>query len=258
MEPEKQQDSFLGKKIFFLYPSAIVQNELIAELAQQEFEVYIVRDHKNLRRVLRKHPDSLVFINLDDGMSEKDWEVYIRGLIGNAENPSAYVGVLSANATEALVRKYINIVQVPCGFVPIYPDIHKSTRQLFDVLQAHDAKGRRKYIRATIGQEANTTINLPYNGHFINGFIRDISVVGLSCAFSEDPQIEKNSLIPDAQIRLQTNLLKAEVIVFGSRPEGMSRAYVLLFTPKLDPDARIRIRKYIQFNLQIKMDLELK
>jgi hypothetical protein len=218
----------------------------------------MVRDHKNLRRVLRKYPDSLVFINLDEGMSEKDWEVYIRGIIGNADQPGTAVGVLSANATDPLVRKYINIVQVPCGFVPIYSDIHKSTKLLFDVLKAHDAKGRRKYIRATISQESNTTINMPYDGRFINGSIRDISVVGLSCAFSEDTQIEKNSLIPDAQIRLQTALLKAEVIVFGSRMEGMNKVYVLLFTQKLDPDARIRIRKYIQTNLQNKMDLELK
>jgi hypothetical protein len=258
MELKKDQDNLLGKNIFFLYPSAIVQNELIAELIQQEFAVYIVKDHKNLRRVLRKYPDSLVFINLDEGMSEKDWEVFIRGLIGNIDKPEAFVGVFSVNATEALMRKYINIVKVQCGFVPIHPDIHKSTKQIIDILKAHDAKGRRKYIRATIDREANTTVNLPLSGGFINGVIRDISVVGLSCSFPEDPQIEKNTLFQDVQIRLQTNLVKVEAIVFGSLMEGMNKVYVLLFTQKIDPEVRIRIRKYIQANLQSKMDLELK
>ncbi|MDR0389111.1 MAG: PilZ domain-containing protein [Spirochaetaceae bacterium] len=258
MEQNKAQESLLGKNIFFLYPSAIVQNELIAELAQQEFEVYVVRNHKNLRRVLRKYPDSLVFINLDEGMSEKDWDIYIRGLIGNAESPDAFVGVFSANPTEALMRKYINVVKVPCGFVPIHSDIHKSTKQIFDILKAYDAKGRRKYIRATTDNEPNTTVNLPFNSGFINGTIRDISVVGLSCTFPEDPKIEKNTLFQDVQIRLQTNLLKVEAIVFGSRMEGVSKVYVLLFTQKIDPDARVRIRKYIQANLQSKMDQELK
>jgi hypothetical protein len=191
-------------------------------------------------------------------MGEKEWEVYIRGLIGNADKPDALVGVLSANATETLMRKYVNVVKVQCGFVPIHPDIHKSTKQVFDILKAQDAKGRRKYIRATTEHETNTTVNMPLDGSFINGVIRDISVVGFSCSFSEDPQIEKNSLFQDVQIRLQTNLLKVEAIVFGSRMEGMSKVYVLLFTQKMDPDARIRIRKYIQSNLQGKMDLELK
>jgi hypothetical protein len=253
-----ENDSLLGKKIFFLYPSAIVQNELIAELAQQEFEVYVIRDHKNLRRVLRRYPDSLVFINIDDGMSEKDWEVYIRGLIANLEKPEASVGILSANATEALMRKYVNIVKVQCGFTPILSDIHKSTKMIFDILKAQDAKGRRKYIRATTENEPNTTINIPFNGGFITGTIKDISVVGLSCAFTLDPQIEKNSLFQDVQIRLQTSLLKVEAIVFGSRMEGMTKVYVLLFTQKLSADAKARIRKYIQTKLQSKMDLELK
>ncbi|MDR1211340.1 MAG: PilZ domain-containing protein [Spirochaetaceae bacterium] len=258
MEPKKTLDNLLGKNIFFLYPSAIIQNELIAELAQQEFEVYIVKNHTNLRRVLQKRPASLVFVNLDEGMSEKDWDVYIRRLIGNVDEPEAFVGVLSANATEAIMRKYINVIKVQCGFIPILPDIHKSTKQVFDILRAQDAKGRRKYIRATIERETNATVNMPLNNSFINGAIRDISVVGFSCAFTEDPQIEKNSLVQNVQIRLQTTLLKVEAIVFGSRMEGMSKVYVLLFTQKIDPDARTRIRKYIQSNLQSKMDLELK
>ncbi|MDR1429586.1 MAG: pilus assembly protein PilZ, partial [Spirochaetaceae bacterium] len=223
METNKAQDNLLGKNIFFLYPSAIIQNELIAELAQQEFEVYIVKNHANLRRVLRKHPGSLVFVNLDEGMSEKDWEVYIRGLIGNVDQPEALVGVLSANATDALMRKYINVVKVQCGFIPVHSDIHKSTKQIFDILKAQDAKGRRKYIRATIENETNATVNMPLGGGFINGAIKDISVVGFSCAFPEDPQIEKNSLVQNVQIRLQTTLLKVEAIVFGSRMEGMSK-----------------------------------
>jgi hypothetical protein len=156
------------------------------------------------------------------------------------------------------MRKYINVVKVQCGFIPVHSDIHKSTKQIFDILKAQDAKGRRKYIRATIENETNATVNMPLSGGFINGSIKDISVVGFSCAFPEDPQIEKNSLVQNVQIRLQTTLLKVEAIVFGSRMEGMSKVYVLLFTQKIDPDTRTRIRKYIQSNLQSKMDLELK
>ena len=36
------------------------------------------------------------------------------------------------------------------------------------------------------------------------------------------------------------------------------KIYVVLFTQRIDPDVRTRIRKYIQQNLQVKMDTELK
>jgi hypothetical protein len=53
-------------------------------------------------------------------------------------------------------------------------------------------------------------------------------------------------------------LLKAEGIVFGSRMDGLEKIYVILFTQRIDPDVRIKIRRYIQSNLQAKMDGELK
>jgi hypothetical protein len=96
------------------------------------------------------------------------------------------------------------------------------------------------------------------NGTFVNGIIKDISVVGLSCSFTDDPKLAKNSLYGDIQIRLQTQLLKAEGIIFGSRMDGDEKVYVILFTQRIDPDARIRIRKYIQSTLQSRMDNELK
>jgi hypothetical protein len=127
-----------------------------------------------------------------------------------------------------------------------------------EILKVVDAKGRRKYIRASTEKEANTTVNFPINGTFVNGVIKDISVVGFSCAFSDDPGLTKNSLFQDIQIKLQTMLIKAEGIIFGSRMDGESKVYVVLFTQRIDPEVRTRIRKYIQSNLQSKMDAEFK
>jgi hypothetical protein len=103
-----------------------------------------------------------------------------------------------------------------------------------------------------------TTINLPLNGTYVNGTIKDISVVGLSCAFDEDPGLAKNTLFQNIQIKLQSALLKVEGIIFGSRTDGLARIYVILFTKRTDPEVKVKIRKYIQQNLQAKMDGELK
>jgi hypothetical protein len=248
----------LGKKIFFLHPSTVVQNELVAELAQQEYEVYIVRDHAALKKVLKRYPTSIVFADIDERMSEKDWEAWIQGVLGDSETSRVGIGILSVNDDENLQRKYINTVKVQYGYTVLTSDLKNSIKQVSDILKAADAKGRRKYIRATMEEETVTAINFPLNGTFVNGTVKDISVVGLSCTFAEDPQLSKNTLFQDVQIKLQTVLLKVEGIIFGSRMDGLTKIYVILFTQRIDPEVRTKIRKYIQHNLQTKMEKELK
>jgi hypothetical protein len=87
--------------------------------------------------------------------------------------------------------------------------------------------------------------------------VRDISVIGFSCTFPQDPEFSKNVLFEDIQIKLQGQLLKTEGIVFGSRIDKTEKIYVLLFTQRIDPEIRVKIRKYIQHNLQVKMDKEM-
>jgi hypothetical protein len=82
--------------------------------------------------------------------------------------------------------------------------------------------------------------------------------VGISCTIEDNPDITKNTLFKDIQIKLQTAIMKVEGIVFGTRMEGDDKVYVILFTQRIDPDVRTKIRKYIQHNLQSKMDIELK
>jgi hypothetical protein len=258
MSSDQSPLDMTGKKIFFLYPSAIMQNEVVQELIQQEYEVYICRDHAKLQRVLTQFPDSIIFANIDEQMPEPEWETWIRNVMANPALTQIAIGVLSSNNDEVLQRKYINTVKVRCGYIQIKSDIVKPVKQLLEILQILDARGRRKYIRATSDNEALTTINLPYDGQFIKGAIKDISVVGLSCVFTTDPKLAKNSLFHDIQIKLQSNILKTEGIVFGSRKEGDSKIYVIIFTQRIDPNVRTKIRKYIQGNLQTKMDALLK
>ena len=246
----------LGKKIFFLYPSAIVQNRITEELIQQEFEVYLLKDHKKASSALVKYPNSIVFINIYDGMSEKEWETWVRGIQNDSVTSSVSIGIICQNDDDALKKKYINQLKIKAGYIVLKSDLAPAFKQLFDTLMALEAKGRRKYIRVITENETNTIVNMPIHGTFVKGAIKDISVVGFSCSFEEDPELAKNSLFNDIQIRLQSNLLNTEGIVFGSRMDGNSKVYVILFTQRIDPQVRVKIRSYIHSNLQSKMDTE--
>jgi hypothetical protein len=250
------ESEMTGKKIFFLYPSSLIQNEIAWELVQQEYEIYHVRNHDGLRRALRRYPDSIVFINIDDGLSEKDWDAWIRMVNADPVMSPVQIGVLSAVNNDGYLEKYRKL---PCGYTVVdRSDTLRAVKQLYNVLLAVDARGRRKYIRATSENEALTTLNIPHNAEYFKGAIKDISVVGLSCAFAVDPDLDKNALCQDMQIKLQSTILKAEAIVFGSRMDGMTKIYVFLFTQRIDPDVRIKIRTYIQATMQTKMNALIK
>ena len=78
----------LGKKVFFLHSSAVVQNRVIAELAQEEFEVYTVKDAAKLKQVLKKYPDSIVLACINEGMKEDAWEKWILEIMEDRDRKS--------------------------------------------------------------------------------------------------------------------------------------------------------------------------
>ena len=255
---EEEKINTYGRKVFFVHPSTLIQNQVIEELAQEEFEVYAARDEMKLRRALKNHPDAIVFACINEGVKESVWDQWVKNIMTSPDTAGVDVGVISSGSDEELMRKYTEEHKVHCGFTVVKSDIPGAIKQLAGILNSVNAKGRRKYIRVEMDKDNKTTVNIPLQGNFVNGLIRDISVVGFSCSFEEDPELTKHKLFGDIQIRLQTNLLKVEGIAFGSRQDGDEKVHVLLFTKRTDPSVRTRIRKYIQTTLQTRMDDELK
>jgi len=255
---EQGDADVLGKKVFFLHPSALIQNQVIEELVQEEFEVYSTKDETKLRKLLKKYHDSIVFANISDGMKETAWEDWIKSVMADSGTAGVGIGIIASNDDTSLRYKYATQIKVSCGYTVVKPPLPPAIKQLVSVLHNANAKGRRKYLRAITEQEANITVNIPMNGTFVTGTIRDISAVGFSCSFSQDPELAKNSHIPDMQIRLKSQLLKVPGIVFGSRVHLAEKVYVILFTQSASPDIHTKIRKFIHSLLQSRIDSELK
>jgi hypothetical protein len=260
-KPEKKDEvintEIVGKKVFFLCPSVHIQNQIMDELTQQEFEMYAVKDTAHMTRLLKKYDDSIVYVNLDDNTYKSELEKWIESI--RTAVPSAKIGVFSSNTDEEYKNKFIKKFNVTCGFINLKMDMNKAAKKISETLEGMNVKGRRKYLRATTEHEISATVNLPHDGNFVKGTIKDVSVVGMSCVFDRDPPLASKTLYKDIQLRLQSMLLKAEAVVFGYRTdENGKRTYVLLFTQKISPDVRVKIRKYIHQSLQHKIDSELK
>jgi hypothetical protein len=256
--PDDNNIEIAGKKIFFLHPSAVVKNEIIPELVQLEYEIYVVKDENALLRGLSRYPQSVLFCGVDEALDLKSWEITIRRITGNPANKGIAIGAVVNNEDGAAKQLCTDTLKLSCGYVPVKHDVNRALKVLVDILRAVEAKGRRKYLRADTRDDLQATVNLSLDGRYINGSIRDISVVGFSCIFPDDPGLQKNALVSDIQLKLQSALLKVEGIVFGSRADEDGMVYVVVFTQKIDPVVRTKIRIYMQKNLQTKMEQELK
>ena len=248
------QSELLGKKVFFLYPTTPVVNQVIFELVQNEYEAYTAKDPTRLARLLKKYPDSIIYINTDEKITGVEWDKWIGTVLSTT--PKVKIGIFSSNTDEEYREKFIKSNRVTCGFFTNKIDLSKTTESILEILNEQNVKGRRKYLRARTDRESDATINIPHAGDFLNGVIKDVSVVGVSCVFPHDPGLSKNSVLKNVQIKLASMILKVESVVFGSRDELGEKIYVLIFTQRIDPTVRVKIRKYIQKNLQNKMDLE--
>ena len=247
----------LGRKVFFLHPSALTQNRIIDELAQEEFEVYVIKDELKMKQALEFYPDSIMLASINEALKENAWIELIQGIHTNPTTEKVDIGFIASTSDEETKKKYMELFDFNCGYAIVKSDIEKGIKQIVTILNNANAKGRRKFIRLVTDKD-NTTVNLPIDGSFKNGTIRDISIVGFSCVFNVDPGLSKNGFYGNIQLKLQGQLLKVEGIVFGSRTDNNEKVYVFLFTKRVDSDIQSKIRKYIQTNLQSKMDEGLK
>ncbi|MDR0642171.1 MAG: pilus assembly protein PilZ [Treponema sp.] len=252
----KEESSFalLGRKIFFLNPLPPVQNEVVNELIQREYEAYVARDRTALRRSLKELPGSIIFIDIDQIVTEKEWENWIRELMKAEGLEDIRIGILTGNRSDLLQNKYANMLKLPGGYTMLHRDLKITIAQILNILNANNAKGRRKYLRANTGMEGQTVVNFPLGGQFLSGTVSDISSAGFSCVFNTDPGFSQNSSFSNVQIKLKHVIINVEAVILGSRPEGKDKMYVALFTERISPDTQIKIRKYIQVNIQARMD----
>jgi len=245
----------LGKKVLFLYPPPVL-TEIIEELARKEFEVYLVRDHQKARRFLASTPDSIVFINLDEGLKEPEWERYVRDLRG-AESTIG-VGVLSLNDDQDLKQKYLMDIQVPCGYITLKIGSAKTTEILIKTLEANEARGRRKFVRALCAPGSAQCTGI-HKGETLRGEVVDFSVAGMALNLEGGVQLDAGTILRGFQLAVKGGRVVGDCIVVAHREtkKGEAQAsetsggrrfasYIVMFDPNsLDDNRREKLRSLV-------------
>ncbi len=251
--PGSQTTEALGKKVFVLNPPSVFEEELLQEVLKHEYEIYLLHDTGAALRVFAKHPDSVVFINIDSGLKEEQWEKYIRKLREDPKYRGLKIGVVSYSPSPELSQKYLMDVGVQCGVVRLSLGAQESARIIINVLEANEAKGRRRYVRARCEKAQNTGFNLEYAGQKLSGPILDISSVGAAIRLEPGKTLPPKSLVRAIQLRLRSRLVHLDAAVLGSRSDDPG-VHVLLFRGEAAQKQRGQIRHFIHKSLQAEIE----
>ena len=246
-----------GRAVFFLYPPSVLEEQLVQIVVQAEYEVYLLKDHRKAARLLSSYPDAIVFVNIDEKIRDTNWESYVTRLMSERATSRVRIGILSYNSDPDLARHYLIDLSVPCGFIQLKLGLKESARILLAVLEANEARGKRKHVRAPIPSNARVTFNIKSGRTLYRGRIRDISSAGMACLFDERPDYKAGDTIDDLQLNLRGRHIGVSGSVVGVRETDEGLLYVIMFSSATDSTTRHRLFDFIHDTLQSRMDARL-
>ncbi|HDQ14323.1 MAG TPA: PilZ domain-containing protein [Sediminispirochaeta sp.] len=247
----------VGRKIFFLYPHSVIQEELVEHIIRNEYEVYLVNDHQRLIPILQKYPDSILFINIDERMKEPDWERYIKSLMNSEKTKGVQIGILTYNEDKELARKYLMDLMVPGGYIQLKLGLKESTKIILKTLQVHEAKGKRRFVRARCSANIPTEFNVELFGKMHDGYVHDISTAGMACRFRQDIDLPVKTELNRMQLKLRSRIVMVSGIIAGRRNTEEGTIYVVIFTDYISSQAKDRISNFVYYTLQAELKKEM-
>ncbi len=247
-------EAVAGKKIFFLYPPSVIQEELVSFLLRNEYEVYFLKDHLKAGRIFKRFENVICFINIDNGLKESEWEGYIKNLRSDPEVKGLQIGILSYNNDPGLIQKYLMEIGVECGFIRLKLGLKQSTDIILKVLEVNEAKGRRKYVRVNCENIRNVEMNFTHTDSSYTSQILDISSVGCACKFSEEVPIENKTIIHEVQLNLKGILIQTDCIILGRRSDN-PKILIFIFNPGLKENEREKVHEFLHKTLQNTMSI---
>ena len=243
----------VGKKIFLLHPHSVIKEEMLDLLIMAGYETYTIIDEKRAKKLLAKFPGSIMFINIDEGSNEKTWEKYTKDIMEDPATKASRLGIMSYNQDKVLMKKYLMDMAIHCGYVQLKLGLQESTKIILGALEANEARGRRKYIRAECEDDINAMVNFKNSSGLCHGKILDISSAGIAARFDEAFQLGNSTRIKDVQLKLRGGIVMTEMIYMGLRRDD-KHVYIMLFDNKLSTENKLVIHHYIKQCLQKYID----
>jgi hypothetical protein len=242
-----------GRKVFFLYPHSVLNEELLIDILSHEYEVYCLRNHDAAVEVLASFPGSILFVNIDDALKELQWERWIRRLLTHENTASTRVGIMTYNPDASLAQKYLMDMMLPCGFIQLKLGLAEGKSILLKTLAANEARGRRRFVRAQCSDAKKASFNMRLGDRTCAGAILDISAAGMTFRLDEEVKLTPDSPLEDIQLRMKGTLCRVSGTFVGG-VRGVSNRYLMMFESPLPDEPAEKIHRFIFHSLQEDME----
>lgn len=240
-----------GRRVLFVDPPSVIQEQMIQFLVTAQHEAAIVGDPRKIMPVIRRISGAIVYFNIDSRLPPGALEQIVRGVINTRSEHGADVGILSYNENSELAHKYLMDLGVTCGYVVLSLGFEKSARIVLKALAAAEAQGKRKYVRVK-PPRGKASLNIVCTDGYIEGQIVDISAVGV--AASLDREVSVGTELENVQLKLWGTLLTLSARVAGTRTTPYGKIHVLMYEEITDSARRGKIYAFLKRVMQHEVD----
>jgi hypothetical protein len=240
-----------GRRVLFVDPPSVVQEQMIHFLVSAQYEAAIVKDHRRLNAVLKMFPHSVVYFNLDSRVPPPALEQIVRAVISGKDEHGAEVGILSYNPNPEVAQRYLMELGATCGYVILELGFQKSARIAIKALEAVEARGDRRFVRVKV-PKGKGSYHVKLSGVEITGEILDISEAGMACFMSGEYGLDTE--LPDIQLRLWGSLLRVSGVIRGTRRTPQGTVYVVMFDEIADGSAKGKLYTFLRRVMQYEVD----
>ncbi|MCI5830896.1 MAG: hypothetical protein UHY90_07220 [Treponema sp.] len=255
-EQNESNLEIFGRKIFFLNPAYPVKKEIIPKLQAQEYEVYTIENYKEAKPLLRKNPDSILFINLDAQLTVPGWFNYVRTFDREDILQTIKVVVMSERIKQSDINIFNKFAHLPYEVIEFNEGIEGVINQVQKIVLDLNAKGKRQYVRANLSHDKDAALFWNYGSKMHHLKLLDISSIGMAVrcpAVLENQIIVKNFLLQDVTMRLGTKQVVVEAVIYGTKQTTEGPLWILLLLPSTAPAIKEEIRAYVSKTIEEKM-----
>ncbi len=242
-----------GRKIFFLNPPYSIKMEIIPKLQKYEYEVYTIDSYRDTKNLLRKNPNSILFINLDSQMQTPAWFNFIRSFDREDALATTLISILSERIKESDKEVFSKFTTLAGDIIDYSEGTERTYNEILNILVKTDAKGRRQYVRATVDHDNDASLFWNHGSKMHLLKLLDISSVGMAVKVPpalESQIIAKNFLLSDATMRLGTKQVVVEAVIYGVKQTPAGTIWILLLLPQTPASIKDEIRAYVSKTLE--------
>jgi len=242
-----RENPVFGRKVFFINPPFVIEKKIAEYLKEQEYEVYIIKNYRNAKSVLRYFEHAMCFINIDDDLTLRGWYNFIKSFEEDPQLKSIFIGIMALKTPEETVKKYVMNLSLPGGYIPLSLEPEELVKRFDGILDINGAKGSRKYLSLTCNNVEALTGYIAYDSKLFSMKFENISSIGITCSLPPElsKMLKKNTVLDNVSLSLGRWSVITKCVVLSLNTFNNEVIAILLFTRDIPNEVRTSIRKFI-------------